>query len=93
MRLALLALLLCGCWGKRLPGWDATDEAGFIRMAIERHRLCVENNSCIFVSACHRESEAYCVENGYPMTCGNGEREGSCGAGIKRSPLVEDAGT
>ena len=79
MRLAAL-LLLCGC-----SGWDATPAAGFRRMAGARHRSCVENNLCQYVVQCHAESEAFCLDSGYPASCGNdlGDIEGSCGTGLK----------
>lgn len=78
---ACLGLMSCDSC---LPeGFRATPKAGFERMAVERHRLCVINNSCIHVSQCHRESEAYCLDAGYAKTCGNAEIEGSCGTGVR----------
>ena len=72
----LALLLLCACE-------PATPEAGFRRMAAARLQSCVANNPCQFVSQCFRESEAYCVDAGYPESCGRGEVEGSCGTGVK----------
>ncbi len=84
-RIALVALLgLAGCDSCLPIGFRATTKAGFERMAVERHRLCVVNNPCQFVSQCHRESEAHCLDAGYPPSCGDGEIEGSCGSGLKR---------
>lgn len=81
-RLAAL-LLLSSCWGTSCPGWDATPKAGFERMAAARLKFCVQNNSCVFVSQCFRESEAYCVDAGYSKTCGQMEPESTCGVGVK----------
>ena len=82
MRLAAL-LLLCGCWGHSLPGWDATPEAGFDRMAAARLTLCSENNRCQFHRQCLAESVLYCLDGGRPEGCGRMEREASCGTGVK----------
>lgn len=71
-----LAMLLLAC--DPVP-----PEVGFRRIAAARLQSCVANNACQFVSQCHRELEAFCVDAGYPKTCGNGEVEGSCGTGIK----------
>lgn len=80
----LAMLLLASSCDSCLPEWfRATPKAGFERMAIERHRLCVVNNPCQFVESCHNESWAYCLDAGYPKTCGDGEIEGSCGSEVK----------
>ncbi len=78
-----MLLPFSSCWGSSCPGWDATPKAGFERLAVAHHRACVEGNPCQFVSQCHRESEAFCVDAGYSPTCGNGEVEGSCGVSVK----------
>lgn len=89
-----VSFLLCGCWGKNFPGWDATDKAGFERMAAARLQNCVQYNDCIFVPQCHRESEAYCVDAGYAESCGRMEPEGSCGSKMMRgfSQSLSDGG-
>ncbi len=81
--LAIAALLLAGCDSVLPQGCASTPRAGFERMAMSRHRYCVENNPCQFVSECHRESEAFCVDAGYAKACGDGDIEGSCGVGVK----------
>jgi hypothetical protein len=73
-------LLLVGC-----SEWPATPAASFRRSAGAKHRSCVENNHCTFVSQCHRESEALCLDAGYEKSCGDdlGDVEGLCGSGVK----------
>lgn len=82
---AVFLMFLASCWGAcpNCPGWEATPKAGFERMAAARHEMCVQNNPCYFVSQCHRDSEAFCLDAGYPKTCGNAEVEGSCGINVK----------
>jgi hypothetical protein len=74
----LLALLLSSC-----SEWQATPEAGFRRVAAHRLQTCVANNLCQYVEQCFAESRAFCLDAGYPETCGYGEVEGSCGTGRK----------
>lgn len=81
---AVALLIVSSSCDSCLPEWfRATPKAGFERMAAARHEACVQNNPCTFVSQCHAESEAYCVDAGYPKTCGNAELEGSCGKNVK----------
>ncbi len=83
MRYLALLLLLSSCDSCLPASFRATPKAGFERVAIYMHEQCVANHPCQYVSECHRESEAYCLKNGYPKTCGNGEVEGSCGVNVK----------
>lgn len=84
MRLAIAALLLLSGCDSCLPAsFRATPKAGFERMAAYRHERCVQDNPCQYVSQCHRESEAYCVDAGYAPSCGRMENEGTCGIGVK----------
>jgi hypothetical protein len=76
-------LLLTSCWGSSCPGWDATPKAGFERMAAARLQSCVQNNPCVFLRQCFAESNAYCLDAGYAITCGQMEPEGTCGAALK----------
>lgn len=82
LRSALL-LLLSSCDSCLPESFRATEKAGFERMAGERLKFCIQNNPCIFVPQCHRESAAYCLDAGYSATCGNSEPEASCGVGVK----------
>lgn len=81
--LSLFVLLLSGCDSCLPQSFRATPKAGFERMAVEVHRICVQDNPCYFVSTRHRQSEARCLDAGYAKECGNGELEGSCGVGVK----------
>lgn len=74
-----LAVIVCGCDSCLPPSCRATEVAGFRRVAAARHQQCVWDHPCSYVDECHRESEAFCLDAGYPKTCGNGELEGSCG--------------
>lgn len=77
-------LLFAACDSCLPEGFRATPKAGFERVAVARHTSCVVNNPCTFVSQCHRDSEAFCLDAGYAKSCGDGEIEGSCGTGVKR---------
>ena len=63
--------------------WQVPAKRKFEVMAIARHQICVQNNPCVFLSSCHRQSEEFCLDAGYSKTCGNGEVEGSCGVNVK----------
>lgn len=78
-RLLLLALAFSSCDSCLPESFRATPKAGFERMAAERLRVCVQNNSCVFLHQCFAESEAYCLDAGYAKTCGQMEPEGTCG--------------
>jgi len=78
------ASLVSACDSCLPESWRVPPHRKFEIMAAERHRLCVQNNDCTQVSVCHAESEAYCLDAGYPKHCGNAELEGSCGTGLKR---------
>jgi len=83
MRTALLVvvgtLILSSCDSCLPESFRATPAAGFRRMAAARHQQCVWEHDCSHVKQCHDESEAFCLDAGYPKTCGNAEIEGSCG--------------
>lgn len=74
---ALPLLLLCACGP---DDWTVPEHIRFQRQAGAKHRHCVETNLCQYTEQCHRESEEYCVANGYSKSCGNdhGDIEGSC---------------
>lgn len=78
-----LAVIVCGCDSCLPVSCRATPKAAFEREAIARHTHCVVSNNCQFVSQCHRESEAFCLDAGYPKSCGDGEVEGSCGTEVR----------
>jgi len=77
-------LFSCAAIDSLLPNsWQVPAKRKFEVMATARHQQCVWNNSCIELARCHRESEQYCLDAGYSKTCGNEEREGSCGENVK----------
>lgn len=80
-------VLFAGCWGDcpSNPGWPATAKAGFERMAADRLKECVQSHECFeeVQRRCFTDSEAYCVDAGYPKSCGQMEPEGTCGVGVK----------
>ncbi len=80
--LPLLALL-SSCDSCLPEGFRATPKAGFVRVAGDIHKRCVEDHPCQFVSQCHRESEARCLNAGYEKGCADLDVEGSCGVNVK----------
>lgn len=80
MRLLPLLVLLAGC---DCPGFKATPKAGFERVAAGKLQHCIQNNVCQAAPWCFRQSELFCLDAGYPKTCGQMEPEGSCGSALK----------
>ena len=87
MKQIIVIFLLSGC-----ANWAPTEKASFRRMAEYRHRMCIQNNECFegVVRQCHNDSVNYCLDAGMERSCGDGDIEGGCGAGIKRSPLEKE---
>ncbi len=83
MRWLALLVLTSSCDSCLPESWRVPAVRKFEVIATARHQACVQNNPCYFVSQCHRESEAFCLDAGYDKTCGNSELEGSCGIGVK----------
>jgi len=80
--LIALALSFFSCDSCLPESWRSTVPP-FVTGAIARHQSCVQDNPCYFTPQCHLDSEAYCLDAGYPATCGNAEVEGSCGINVK----------
>lgn len=82
MRLHLVAttlLLIAAC-----AGWVVPPGIGYRRIAAWEHERCVQDHPCFYVSICHAQSEARCLDAGWPKWCGNGEAEGTCGDALPR---------
>ncbi len=75
---ALLLLSSCNC-----PGFAATPKAGFERMAAARLQNCIQGNLCQVAPWCFEQSRQFCLDAGYPKTCGQMEHEGTCGSKVK----------